>query len=401
MFDQLSSLPPDPILGLMAAYRADSNPNKIDLGVGVYKDETGTTPVMKAVKAAESRLLSTQNSKAYVGPVGLDTFNDSVAELVFGKELTRKLGARRVTFQTPGGCGGLRLAAEFIQRIKPGSRILVSDPTWANHVPLLGDAGLEIETYPYYDRGSHSIRFDEMMAVLANAGPNDLVLLHGCCHNPCGADLTTEQWQAVATLANKNGFIPFIDLAYHGLGDGLDEDAYGLRLLAETVPEMIVVNSCSKNFGLYRERTGGLSIITASEQSSRAAASQVAAIARGIYSMPPDHGASVVAEILQDDTLRQQWDNELREVRQRINALRSQLVTALKARQVAEDFSFIEREKGMFSFLGLSVAQVQTLVMDYSVYLVDSSRINVAGINNSNIDYLADAIANVVASPSA
>lgn len=401
MFDQLSSLPPDPILGLMAAYRADSNPNKIDLGVGVYKDETGTTPVMKAVKAAESRLLSTQNSKAYVGPVGLDTFNDSVAELVFGKELTRKLGARRVTFQTPGGCGGLRLAAEFIQRIKPGSRILVSDPTWANHVPLLGDAGLEIETYPYYDRGCHSIRFDEMMAVLANAGPNDLVLLHGCCHNPCGADLTTEQWQAVATLADKNGFIPFIDLAYHGLGDGLDEDAYGLRLLAETVPEMIVVNSCSKNFGLYRERTGGLSIITTSEQSSRAAASQVAAIARGIYSMPPDHGASVVAEILQDDTLRQQWDNELREVRQRINALRSQLVTALKASQVAEDFSFIEREKGMFSFLGLSVAQVQTLVTDYSVYLVDSSRINVAGINNSNIDYLADAIANVVASPSA
>ncbi len=397
MFDQLSSLPPDPILGLMAAYRVDNNPNKIDLGVGVYKDETGTTPVMKAVKAAESRLLSTQDSKAYVGPVGLDTFNESIAELVFGTELTRKLGTRRVTFQTPGGCGGLRLAAEFIQRIKPGSRILVSDPTWANHVPLLGDAGLEIETYPYYDRASHSIRFDDMMAVLANAGPNDLVMLHGCCHNPCGADLTPEQWRDVATLADKNGFIPFIDLAYHGLGDGLDEDAYGLRLLAETVPEMIVVNSCSKNFGLYRERTGGLSIITASEQSSRAAASQVAAIARGIYSMPPDHGASVVAEILQDDTLRQQWDNELREVRQRINALRSQLVTALKARQVAEDFSFIEREKGMFSFLGLSVAQVQTLVTDYSVYLVDSSRINVAGINNSNIDYLADAIANVIA----
>lgn len=397
MFDQLSSLPPDPILGLMAAYRVDNNPNKIDLGVGVYKDETGTTPVMKAVKAAESRLLSTQDSKAYVGPVGLDTFNESIAELVFGTELTRKLGTRRVTFQTPGGCGGLRLAAEFIQRIKPGSRILVSDPTWANHVPLLGDAGLEIETYPYYDRASHSIRFDDMMAVLANAGPNDLVMLHGCCHNPCGADLTPEQWRDVATLADKNGFIPFIDLAYHGLGDGLDEDAYGLRLLAETVPEMIVVNSCSKNFGLYRERTGGLSIITASEQSSRAAASQVGAIARGIYSMPPDHGASVVAEILQDDTLRQQWDNELREVRQRINALRSQLVTALKARQVAEDFSFIEREKGMFSFLGLSVAQVQTLVTDYSVYLVDSSRINVAGINNSNIDYLADAIANVIA----
>lgn len=401
MFDQLSSLPPDPILGLMAAYRVDSNPHKIDLGVGVYKDETGTTPVMKSVKAAESRLLATQDSKSYVGPVGLDAFNDAVAELVFGKELTRQLGARRVTFQTPGGCGGLRLAAEFIQRIRPGSRILLSDPTWANHVPLLGDAGLKIETYPYYDRSSHHIRFDEMMAVLTSAGPDDLVLLHGCCHNPCGADLTPEQWRAVAALAEKNGFIPFIDLAYHGLGDGLDEDAYGLRLLAETVPEMIVVNSCSKNFGLYRERTGGLSIITASEQSSRAAASQIAAIARGMYSMPPDHGASVVAEILQDPVLKQQWYGELSEVRQRINALRTQLASALQARQVAEDFSFIEREKGMFSFLGLSVAQVQTLVTDYSVYLVDSSRINVAGINNSNIDYLADAIANVVAAPSA
>lgn len=401
MFDQLTSLPPDPILGLMAAYRADTNPHKIDLGVGVYKDESGTTPVMKAVKAAEARLLSDQNSKSYVAPVGLDTFNQAVADLVFGETLNRQLGPRRVTFQTPGGCGGLRLAAEFIQRVKPGTRILVSDPTWANHVPLLGDAGLEIATYPYYDRASHSIRFDEMMAVLATAGPSDLVLLHGCCHNPCGADLTREQWQEVASLAEKNGFIPFIDLAYHGLGDGLEDDAYGLRLLAATVPEMIVVNSCSKNFGLYRERTGGLSIITASEQSSRAAASQIASIARGIYSMPPDHGASVVAEILLDPALRQQWGNELAEVRQRINALRSQLVSALKQRNVAEDFGFIEREKGMFSFLGLSVAQVQTLVTDYSVYLVDSSRINVAGINNSNIDYLADAIAKVVANPSA
>lgn len=401
MFDQLTSLPPDPILGLMAAYRTDTNPHKIDLGVGVYKDESGTTPVMKAVKAAEARLLSDQDSKSYVGPVGLDTFNQAVADLVFGETLNRQLGPRRVTFQTPGGCGGLRLAAEFIQRVKPGTRILVSDPTWANHVPLLGDAGLEIATYPYYDRASHSIRFDEMMAVLATAGPDDLVLLHGCCHNPCGADLTREQWQEVASLAQKNGFIPFIDLAYHGLGDGLEEDAYGLRLLAATVPEMIVVNSCSKNFGLYRERTGGLSIITASEQSSRAAASQIASIARGIYSMPPDHGASVVAEILLDPALRQQWDSELAEVRQRINALRSQLVSALKQRNVAEDFGFIEREKGMFSFLGLSVEQVQTLVTDYSVYLVDSSRINVAGINNSNIDYLADAIAKVVANPSA
>ena len=397
MFEQLNSLPPDPILGLMAACRADNNPDKIDLGVGIYKDEAGNTPVMASVKAAEARLLSNQESKAYVGPAGLGDFNEAIAKLVFGEQLTRQLGNRRVTFQTPGGCGGLRLAADLIQRARPGARILVSDPTWANHIPLLGGAGLQIETYPYYDRSNHSIRFDEMMTVLATAGPDDLVLLHGCCHNPCGADLTPDQWQAVAQLADKNGFTPFIDLAYQGLGDGLDADAYGLRLLAETVPEMIVVNSCSKNFSLYRERTGGLSIITASEQSSRAVISQTASITRGSYSMPPDHGASVVAEILLDPALKQQWELELTEVRHRINNLRSQLVTALNSRQSIQDFSFIEREKGMFSFLGLSVDQVQTLITDYSVYLVDSSRINVAGINNNNIDYMADAVARVIA----
>lgn len=400
MFDQLKSLPPDPILGLMAACRMDNNPNKIDLGVGIYKDEAGNTPIMKSVKTAEARLLSNQESKAYVGPAGLEGYNEAVANLVFGEALNRQLGNRRATFQTPGGCGGLRLAAELIQRSRPGARILVSDPTWANHIPLLGGAGLQIETYPYYDQSRHTIRFEEMMEALATAGSDDLVLLHGCCHNPCGADLTAEQWRAVAELAEKNGFTPFIDLAYHGLGDGLDADAYGLRLLAETVPEMIVVNSCSKNFSLYRERTGGLSVITASEQSCRAAASQVAAITRGSYSMPPDHGASVVAEILLDPALKQAWNLELKEIRQRINTLRSQLVTELNSRQSVADFSFIEKEKGMFSFLGLSVPQVQTLIKDYSVYLVDSSRINVAGVNSSNIDYLADAVAKVVRTPS-
>jgi aspartate aminotransferase len=396
MFEAIQNLPADPILGLMAAHRADNNPRKIDLGVGVYKDELGRTPVMRAVKAAEKRLLENQDSKTYVAPAGQDSFNQQIAGLIFGDALVNNLGGRRVTFQTPGGCGGLRLGAEFLQKVKPGARIMVSDPTWANHIPLLGEAGLQISKYPYYDYNNHAIRFDAMMDAISQARAGDLVLLHGCCHNPCGADLDQSQWQAVAELALKNGFTPFIDLAYQGLGDGLDEDAYGVRLLAETLPELVVVSSCSKNFGLYRERTGALTVISGNAESAKAAGSQIASTARSIYSMPPDHGAAVVAEILGDPTLRADWDTELAEVRNRINGLRTELVNALKAQGIDQDFSFIQREKGMFSFLGLSVEQVHSLINDYSIYLVDSSRINIAGINKNNLEYLADSIKKVL-----
>ena len=396
MFQSLNALPADPILGLMTAHRADSNPLKIDLGVGVYKDESGATPVMAAVKEAEARLLKNQTTKTYIGPAGAADYNALVAELVLGKSLATSLEQRRTTFQTPGGCGGLRLVAEFIKRSKPDARILVSNPTWANHIPLLGEAGLQIEEYPYYDYGSHSIRFDEMMSSLSSAGPGDLVLLHGCCHNPCGADLDQTQWQAVRDLALKNGFTPFVDLAYQGLGDGIEEDGYGVRLLAESLPELVIVSSCSKNFGLYRERTGSLMVLCETTQSMKASASQIASIARAIYSMPPDHGAAVVATILADAALHDNWLQELTVVRNRINKLRSQLVNTLKEKGVERDFSFIEKEKGMFSFLGIAVDQVQTLIRDYSIYLVDSSRINIAGINDSNIDYLTDSLIKVL-----
>ncbi|MDT8428458.1 MAG: amino acid aminotransferase [Pseudomonadales bacterium] len=396
MFQSLRPLTADPILGLMAAYRADTNPAKIDLGVGVYKDEAGNTPVMSAVKRAEQELLQTQSTKSYVGPAGASEFNSLIAELVLGSALKQKLDARRFTFQTPGGCGGLRLAAEFIKRGNAQARVLVSDPTWANHIPLLSEAGLNIEKYPYYDYQKHGIRFDEMMQSLQSAGEGDLVLLHGCCHNPCGADLDHSQWQAICELALKNRFTPFIDLAYQGLGDGLEEDAYGVRLLAEALPELIVVNSCSKNFGLYRERTGALTVICETPASAQASSSQIAAIARAIYSMPPDHGASVVETILKDQEMKQEWLEELTVVRERINGLRHTLVQALAAKGVSHDFSFIEREKGMFSFLGLNVEQVQRLVRDFSIYLVDSSRINIAGINASNIDHLTDALQQVL-----
>jgi len=396
MFEAISSLPADPILGLMAAFRADTNSHKIDLGVGVYKNELGQTPVMRAVKQAETRLLANQQTKTYVAPAGQDSFNHLIAGLIFGDALRDQLGGRRVTFQTPGGCGGLRLGAEFLQKVKPGAKILVSDPTWANHIPLLGEAGLHISKYPYYDYQNHAIRFDAMMDSLATAGAGDLVLLHGCCHNPCGADLDQQQWQAIAALAQKNGFTPFIDLAYQGLGDGIVDDTYGVRLLAETLPELVVVNSCSKNFGLYRERTGSLTVISGNAASAKAAGSQIASIARSIYSMPPDHGAAVVIEILSDSTLNADWETELTEVRNRINGLRTELVNALAAKGINRDFSFIQREKGMFSFLGLSVDQVHNLINKYSIYLVDSSRINIAGINHSNLDYLADSIKQVL-----
>jgi len=396
MFQSLQALPADPILGLMAAYRADSNPKKIDLGVGVYKDANGKTPVMQAVKKAEDIILNTQQTKSYVGPTGSAEFNETIAELVFGKDLLSSLGKRRVTAQAPGGCGGLRLAAEFIKKASPDATVWVSDPTWANHVPLLGSSGLKIEQYPYYDYQTHSVRFDEMLAGLKKVDSNDAVLLHGCCHNPCGADLSIEQWQAVRDVALEQGFTVFIDLAYQGLGDGLEEDVAGVRLMAEALPELIVVSSCSKNYGLYRERTGALTVICDSDGAASIANTQIAAAARAMYSMPPDHGAAIVQTIMSTPELRSAWDTELTEMRDRINGLRAQLVAQLRDQGVSKDFGFIEQEKGMFSFLGVSVEQVQKLVSEYSIYLVNSSRINVAGINDDNIDYLTSSLAKVL-----
>ncbi|MFM1895117.1 MAG: hypothetical protein RLZZ385_191 [Pseudomonadota bacterium] len=396
MFQTLTTLNADPILGLLAAFRSDPNPRKIDLGIGVYKDENGDTPVMAAVKEAERRLLASQHSKSYVGPAGAAGYNQAVASLLFGDDLLASLGQRRCTVQTPGGCGGLRIAAEFIRKANPAARVWVSDPTWPNHVPLLGAAGLQIKNYPYYDYQQHDIRFEAMIDALQEASADDVVLLHGCCHNPCGADLSQTQWQGIRDLAVDRGFTVFIDLAYQGLGDGLVEDVYGVRLLAQSLPELIVVSSCSKNFGLYRERVGALTVISAAASGFAAVSSQLAAVARANYSMPPDHGAAVVEMILADPELYQKWDAELTVMRNRINQLRVALVDKLRTRGIARDFSFIQREKGMFSFLGVSVEQVHALINDYSIYLVDSGRINVAGINDRNIDYLVDSLAKVL-----
>jgi aspartate aminotransferase len=392
MFQSLKNLPADPILGLIADFVGDSNPNKVDLGVGVYKDETGQTPIMAAVKNAERICHEKEQTKSYIGPAGVPEFNSCIRELMFGKTHVALKEGRVSTVLTPGGCGALRVGAEFLLRCADDVKIWISDPTWANHVPLLGNAGLKLVQYPYYDQSRSKLLFDEMLSTLANAKSGDVVLLHGCCHNPCGADLNESQWRALTELAEKNGFLPFIDLAYQGFGRGLEEDAYGIRLMADRLPEILVAGSCSKNFGLYRERVGSLSVVGEQPGHGLAAITHINNVVRGNYSMPPSHGGAIVGTILQDEKLRQSWQNELTIMRNRLNALRNLLVEKLVGAGAERDFSFIAEQYGMFSFLGISSAQVKRLRDDYSVYLVDSSRINIAGVSQSNVDYLASAI---------
>ena len=392
MFQSLKPLPPDPILGLSAVFKQDTNPNKVDLGIGVYKDEDGNTPVMKAVKQAEETILNSQSTKAYLGPMGSPDYNDAVAKLILGESLNCSLGERRVTIQTPGGCGGLRIAAEFISRANTNSTIWVSDPTWANHKPLIGSAGLKFNSYPYYDYMTNSVNFEGMVDALKETSEGDVVLLHGCCHNPSGADLSPEQWQTIKDIALAQGFTVFIDLAYQGMGSGLEEDVYGVRLLAESLPELLIVSSCSKNFGLYRERTGAVTLICETANASANASTLLASAARSNYSMPPDHGAAIVQLILKSPTLYSIWEAELTGIRDRINFLRSNFSAKLNETGIQRNFDFIKNEKGMFSFLGANTDQIQELINDYGIYIVNSSRINVASINNTNIEYLVDSM---------
>ena len=395
MFGNLSALPADPILGLLAKYRVDQNPKKIDLGVGVYKNEAGHTAILDCVKTAEKFRLDTEDTKVYIGPAGSASYNDEMGKLVFGDH--EILSQNRVrTVSTPGGTGALRVAAEFLRSCKPGATIWVSDPTWANHTGLFQAAGLTVKTYPYYDYENKSLKFDEMLATLSNVGKDDIVLFHACCHNPSGMDLNQLQWQKIVALTVENGFTPLIDMAYQGFGDGLDEDAYGVRLMAANVDEMVLCTSCSKNFGLYRERIGATTIIGKDVPTTDIAYSVLLSVVRCIYSMPPAHGAAIVETILSSDELRQQWHEELAVMRNRINGNRQLLVDNLKAQGVERDFNFITTQKGMFSFLGITPVQVQQLQDEYSIYMVGSSRMSIAGIANSNVEYLAQSIAKVL-----
>jgi aspartate aminotransferase len=397
MFESLRAVPADPILNLSVLFRQDTNPNKVDLGVGVYKDETGHTAIMEAVARAEERLLTEEDTKAYVGMAGSKRFCELLAQVTLGADHAVLADQRIAVAQTPGGSGALRVLGEFINVASPNATVWLGNPTWANHHAVMQSAGFTVKEYPYYNRATKTVDFDAMVNSLQDqAQAGDVVLLHGCCHNPSGADLSLDQWQAVTDLVLAKGLIPYVDIAYQGLGEGMDEDAAGLRFMANAVPEMVIASSCSKNFGLYRERTGTAMIIAANAQQASLAQGQMNSVIRANYSMPPSHGALVVETILADPKLKQMWRDELKTMRKRIKDLRSQLVDAIKAEGVSQDFSFIERQTGMFSFLGVSAEQVDKLVNEHSVYLVGSSRINLAGLNQRNIAYVAKSIAAVL-----
>ncbi|MBV7315236.1 amino acid aminotransferase [Shewanella sp. NIFS-20-20] len=396
MFNALTPMPADPILGLLTQYRQDPNPAKVDLGVGVYKDELGHTPILASVKTAEQWRTEHEQTKVYIGPTGSAPFNQLITELALGATHSAIMANRVRTVSTPGGTGALKVAADLIQRLRPGATIHVSDPTWANHTGLFETAGLKVVTYPYYDFDNKQIRFDAMLAALAQVNEHDVVLLHACCHNPSGADLTTEQWDQVVEITQRRGFLPLIDMAYQGFGTSVADDAYGVRAMAAAVDDMLLCSSCSKNFGLYRERIGACSLLAKDPQSADTALSIMLYVIRCIYSMPPAHGAAIVETILGSETLAAQWQQELADMRTRINGNRQLLVEKLHQLQSARDFSFIANEKGMFSFLGLTPQQVAQLKQDYSIYMVDSSRISIAGISQTNIDYLAKSIADIL-----
>jgi aspartate aminotransferase len=396
MFESLKPVGMDPILGLMAAFRADDRANKIDLGIGVYQDDRGRTPVMASVKEAEAQLMTLETTKSYQGIAGDPDYNQRILQLLLGAEHSILNSGRIKTIQAPGGSGALRVGAEVIVRARPDANLWVGVPTWPNHIPLLGSAGVTIKEYPYYNLSNHQIDVESMMATLAQVPAGDMVLLHGCCHNPTGADLTPEQWDQIADLALERGFIPFIDTAYQGLGDGLDEDAYGVRMMADRLPELAIASSCSKNFGLYRERTGSITFITETSEQADIVAAQAMSVARQTYSMPPAHGALLVSLILGDQQLRANWQAELTEVRTRIQSMRSLLADNIQHNAAGIDFSHIKQQKGMFSFLGLNTEQLDLLREDYGIYIVSSSRVNLAGINSGNIGYLSDSIASVL-----
>lgn len=396
MFENLKPVAGDPILGLMAAYRADSREHKIDLGVGVYQDDSGRTPVMKSVKLAEARLMELENTKAYQGIAGDAGYNQLMMALLFGNDHSILTSNRLVTLQAPGGSGSLRVGAEVIQRARPDAKLWVGLPTWPNHIPLMGSAGFEIKEYPYYDKSTHSINIEAMMGTLNKVPAGDVVLLHGCCHNPTGADLQPEHWDKIADIALERGFIPFIDIAYQGLGQSLDADAYGLRMMAKRLPELLVASSCSKNFGLYRERTGSITMIAESAEQAKIVSAQSMSTARQIYSMPPAHGALLVSLILGDDQLRANWQTELEEVRLRIKSMRTLLTNGINNNAAGMDFSHIKQQQGMFSFLGITSDQLNRLREEFAIYIVGSTRVNLAGINSTNIDYLTKSIKTVL-----
>lgn len=395
MFEQLQMAPPDPILGLTEAFKQDSNPNKVNLGVGVYKDQDGQTPVLESVKKAEQIMLEKDTSKSYLPIPGAPEYGAAVQKLLFGDTHEIIADKRACTAHCPGGTGALRVAGEFLHGVAGARTLWVSNPTWANHRNIFTAAGFDISEYPYYDAENKSLNASAMLQAIAGMSAGDVILLHGGCHNPSGMDPTVDQWRQIALALHKQRVLPLIDFAYQGFAQGIDEDATGLRLVCSECSEVVIASSFSKNFGLYKERTGAMTMVAASNEQALTAFSHAKKLIRCNYSNPPAHGGMIVTTILEDAGLTGLWESEVATMRDRINETRADFVKTLSAKGLDDDWSYITSQNGMFSFVPLSKPQIETLRNKYSIYIVGSGRINVAGITPRNIDYLCDAIIDV------
>ncbi|ELJ8549299.1 aspartate/tyrosine/aromatic aminotransferase [Vibrio cholerae] len=392
MFTHLPAPVLDPILSLSVAFRNDPRPQKVDLGIGVYKNSLGETPIMRAVALAQDKVVASQKTKSYVGLAGCEEFNQSMMQLVLGSTLDTE---RTIAIQTPGASGALRMLGDLMRVAQPDTTVWITDPSYVNHKPVMEAAGLKVRYYRYFSRDTKMVDTEQMLADLAQAGTKDVVLLHGCCHNPTGADIDFSAWQAITELAQKNGFIPFVDIAYQGFGDGLEQDAQGLRYMAERMEEMLITTSCSKNFGLYRERTGAAIVIGKNQQEVTNARGKMLTLARSTYTMPPDHGAALVKTVLRDEQLTAIWKQELSEMQQRLLTLRKNLCNELRNQHNTRQFDFIESHRGMFTVLGFSAEQMGRLREEFAIYGVADGRINIAGLTEKDIPYVANAIIHV------
>ncbi|EMK6855583.1 aspartate/tyrosine/aromatic aminotransferase [Vibrio cholerae] len=392
MFTHLPAPVLDPILSLSVAFRNDPRPQKVDLGIGVYKNSLGETPIMRAVALAQDKVVASQKTKSYVGLAGCEEFNQSMMQLVLGSTLDTE---RTIAIQTPGASGALRMLGDLMRVAQPDTTVWITDPSYVNHKPVMEAAGLKVRYYRYFSRETKMVDTEQMLADLAKAGTKDVVLLHGCCHNPTGADIDFSAWQAITELAQKNGFIPFVDIAYQGFGDGLEQDAQGLRYMAERMEEMLITTSCSKNFGLYRERTGAAIVIGKNQQEVTNARGKMLTLARSTYTMPPDHGAALVKTVLRDEQLTAIWKQELSEMQQRLLTLRKNLCNELRNQHNTRQFDFIESHRGMFTVLGFSAEQMGRLREEFAIYGVADGRINIAGLTEKDIPYVANTIIHV------
>ena len=395
MFESMDKAPADPIMGITELYNTDTNPKKINLSMGVFKDEQGNTPLLDCVKEAEAKIYATEDTKAYSAIEGFSSFNDAVLPLIFGTKHEAVTSGRAATIHTTGGSGALRVVADFLYKLSASKIIWVSDPTWVNHINIFETAGLQVKRYPYFDRATNGLAFDTMMSALKDIPSGDTVLFHGCCHNPTGVDPSNDQWQQISNLVHGNGLLPLLDFAYQGFAEGIREDGEGPLKLVQPGKETLICGSFSKNFALYNERTGSLTAVAADAAAVNVATSQIKSVIRAIYSSPPAHGGIIVSTILNDPDLRTQWESELKQMRERIQNMRQLLAETLTAKGVPGDHSFITRQRGMFSFSGLNPTQVEQLKNDHSVYIVGNGRINVAAITPNNCDALCEAIANV------